>query len=208
MAPLVHDGGVTNFINGIWSNPGRTDFLNRLQVVQEPDFERILQQGGREDQPFAQIAPALFERQEQERLFLESRFYQRIAFAYHCARESAPEKIPFNIRQKGAYRWLNFEREIEKTLLEIGAYTAMVTPWFDSTARELWGYKDRYEASYETIKDSLVRFEQLRWRRNPDLLIKMRNFLTEVADGIDSVLGTRKQALRPDRYSAFVHLES
>ncbi len=84
VAPLIHDGGNVRSINPLWWSKGRTDFLQRVATVYEPELENMEQyatpqlatQFSSED-----LANAVLEQEERRRLILEINFYQRAAFA-------------------------------------------------------------------------------------------------------------------------------
>lgn len=192
VAPLVHDGGKTNQLNPLWTGvDGRTDFLQRINFSQLPNYQVLLKldPSTRSELPANTLLAALHEKQEADRLLTESKFYQRSGLALHCYLGSAPYKIPDSIYAKLRSIWRDFEGTMKTKLSDLGLGRLIDIPWFYPTARPVWKYyNDRYEADWDPIKPWLIKLEEIKLQ-NPRLKHETNQYLIQLTESIDEALG-------------------
>ncbi|HSX19371.1 MAG TPA: hypothetical protein VLE91_04575 [Candidatus Saccharimonadales bacterium] len=191
VAPLVHDGGVTQYINSYWDNYGRTDFIRRIVAVRSPNLEALeslpIEEVGQLSE--AELNAARLEQYERSRLMIEARAYQRLALALHCKVGSAPGKIPMDVQTKLRKVWYEFSDAMKLVVLECGLPEMIDTPWFLKEARTVPNWPgQRYEADWPPVREQLVELENVR-RNDSVLQRKVRELLVNSATKADTALG-------------------
>lgn len=197
VAPLVHDGGIVirNF-NPRWRGvEGRTDFLQRIFLIQEPELNILEQKSPAElvHVSVDRLTAARADQLEEERLRLESRFYQRAAFALHAAIGTAPRSIPKDIRFTAADTWNDFEEQMKNLLVEYTNGEIGNAVWFLDKPRAIKGwerYGGRQEAEWPPIQQELIRLEEKR-KHHPGIILKVRQLLIQTTETIDQILGLK-----------------
>ena len=210
IAPMIHDGGSEYVDAGLapgWKNPqdpesdpGRTDFIQRVVVVYEANLEDWEKLSPEERRKQVGEDPDLprrieLERKERDRLRVEDRAYQRLAAAFHAAHQTMPEGIPPELVARLAARWEEFKKELN---LEMGQFLGpefrdalLLPPWFLDTPRHTFLHA-RYEADWPPIQEQLLRLSDFA-DKNPELYRslrwRVRSLLNRMAQEIDAEIG-------------------
>lgn len=193
VGPLMHDGGTVDVgYNPVWKNVnGRTDFLQRIANTYEPQLERLERLDIKEVVRFSgdQLARARAEQEERNRLLIESRAYQRLALALHCAVGTAPKAIPKEIRVKLGQSWSELEERMKALLSEYGILGAAEVEWFSEKPVYVGWVEYRHEAYWRwQFADELDKLEKVK-EKNSELPGKPTELLTDIADQIDQEIG-------------------
>lgn len=194
VAPMVHDGGIVRDLNPVWRTDeikGRTDFLQRVVFVHEPHLEQLegLETKDLLGYPVSVLANARKEQEERERLSIELKAYQRLALACHAAVNTAPVKIPPEIRSQLSIVWYQFKEKTDALLRKYGIDGAVETTWFHSTPRSNTVFKlERYEAEWPPIQKELIRLEEVH-KNNPKIIDQIRQILEEATYKVDQTIG-------------------
>lgn len=192
IAPMIHDGGnVDPGVNPIWRWTGRTDFLQRIVPVFQPNLEQLeqLSPEERSKQSVDELAKARYEQEERDRLLIEAKAYQRLALALHSKVDTAP--IPGDVASRLAGHWDSFVHKMDRMLEEYDINGTAKVAWFtDKPVPEhsLAGYGDRYEAPWKPIQKELIHLESVRML-HPELRGRVRQILQETTDNIDREIG-------------------
>lgn len=196
IAPLVHDGG--NFdlrLNPLWEGiEGRTDFLQRVDLVFESNLERFaqLQREKINELPYDQAIRVRIEELERKRIALELKAYQRLALALHSQQGTAPYAIPRGMRSQLALSWDNFERKIDLLLREYNIHLVAEVSWILNSARKVKGFaQPRLEADWPPIQDALTQLEEVR-QQYPELRHEVAVLLRNASERIDEIIGLKK----------------
>lgn len=192
VAPLVHDGGRVDHINPLWRSSGRTDFLQRVVLVHEPELESMEQyatpqlatQFSSED-----LANAVLEQEERRRLNLEIDFYQRSAFGLHAKNGTLPNAVPPDVAREGMREWEVFLKTFKDIINSHGASNITKPRWFTRIPRRLpgWG-ESRHEADYDPIQEALTSLEEIKWN-NPSLKSEVKELMVKTTLSIDKAIG-------------------
>lgn len=192
VAPLVHGGGRVRNINPLWRARGRTDFLQRVATVHEPELENMEQyatpqlatQFSSED-----LANAVLEQEEKRRLILEVNFYQRAAFALHAKIGGLPNMVPQDVAMKGMKEWNVFVKTMKDILDSYGANDITRPRWFTRIPRMLpsWG-AFRHEGDYKPIQEALTSLEEIK-SKNPSLRREVNSLMIKTTSSIDNAIG-------------------
>lgn len=193
IAPLIHDGGNLDVnYNPVWQKvKGRTDFLERIAEIHEPQLEELEGLDIREVGKLSsdELARARAEQEQRNRLLIEARAYQRLALALHCAVGTSPEAIPKQTRVKLGQWWDEFEKKMELLLTEYGILGAAEVQWFREEPVEVSGREEkRQEADWPPVQQQLIVLEEVK-AKNPELRGKVTKILTDIADQIDQEIG-------------------
>lgn len=168
VAPLIHDGGKTvTDLNPNWMDiDGRTDFIRRIVFINSPELQIM----------------------EPARLALEARAWQRLALALHAEVGTAPTGIPQDTRNRLAREWQTFESRMDHLMREFGIENASQVPWFKENLSDQFGFKNRYEAEWEPIQQTLFQLEEVRWQY-PAIQEQAVDILRDATSRIDQVIG-------------------
>lgn len=193
IGPLIHDGGVTDTsINPYWKQEGRTDFLQRIVPVYQPNIESMekLEAQNLAKLPIDELVKARQEQEEQERLAVELKAYQRLALACHCASKTAPLTIPKEIRNTLALVWDSFKKDMDSLLDAYNVKDVTITQWFDSKPQSRLDnkYGPRYESEWLPIQKQLVRIEQVHLN-HPEIMGRTRQLLKGASLQVEQTLG-------------------
>ncbi len=195
IAPLIHDGGSPNVsINPAWhSMKGRTDFLQRLAQVHQCNLETLESMKDEEQLAVFSHDVELLERYDREkaersRLLLETRAYQRLALALHSDLGTMPADMPPPLRWRLVARWKLFTEHFTRLLASIGAASALRTPWFTNSPRQIEWLEERHEAPWPAICRDLIKLEELR-TRHPEIRIAAIHLLAQATEWVDQELG-------------------
>jgi len=193
VAPLVHDGGTVDHINPLWRSEGRTDFIQRVATVHEPELEDIEQYAT--PQLAAQFSPedlanAVLEQEERRRLILEFNFYQRAAFALHAKIGTLPNAVPPDVARKGMLEWKSFVKDMDDILNSYDASKVAKPRWFTRLPRIVdRGWVDsRYEGDYGPIRETLTFLEEVK-SKNPSLRRDVNLLMRKTVSSIDNAIG-------------------
>lgn len=193
VAPLVHDGGHVYFVNPLWSrSKGRTDFLQRVATVYEPELEDIEQYATPQlAMQFSSeaLGNAVLEQEERRRLILEVNFYQRAAFGLHAKIGGLPNIVPPDVARKGMEAWEDFIRTMRNILKTYGGSEVTKPRWFTRIPRMLpsWG-AFRYEGNYKPIQEALTSLEEIK-SKNPSLRAEVNALMIKTASSVDNAIG-------------------
>ena len=192
VAPLVHGGGQVSNINPLWRSNGRTDFLQRVAAVYEPELESLEQyatpqhatQFSSDD-----LANAVLEQEERRRLILEINFYQRAAFALHAKIGTLPNAVPRDVARKGMREWESFVKGMDNILNNYDANKVTKPRWFTRIPRMLssWGMV-RYEANYKPVQEALTSLEEIKIK-NPSLRREVNALMIKTTSSVDNAIG-------------------
>lgn len=193
VAPMVHDGGHTQqTINPLWKKvEGRTDFLQRVSIVYEPNLEKLEKLSPEEKSklPIDTLVKARSQQEERDRLVLEARAYQRLALALHAFNDTTPKQISPELKKTLANRWTSFQQKMDLLLQEYDMAGAASVKWFNSDARKLEEWPGlRHEAPWEPIQTELIHLEEIRVR-HPELLARVDLLLQDATEAIDREIG-------------------
>ena len=193
IAPLIHDGGrVIVGYNPVWKNvQGRTDFLQRIAEIHEPQLEELERLDVKEIGRLSseQLARARAEQEERDRFLIEARAYQRLGLALHCAVGTAPKTIPNETRVKLGQSWKEFEEKMRLLLSEYRILGVAEVEWFREEPVGVLGWvAKRSEANWPPIQEQLIAVEKVR-EKNPELPGKVTRLLIDIADRIDQEIG-------------------
>lgn len=192
VAPLIHGGGKVSNINPLWRPTGRTDFLQRVATVYEPELENMEQyatpqlatQFSSDD-----LANAVLEQEERRRLILEINFYQRAAFALNAKIGRLPNAVPPDVARKGMQEWKVFVKTMKDILDSYGASNITKPRWFTRIPRMLpsWG-EFRQEGEYGPIQEVLTSLEEIK-SENPSLRQEVNALMIKTTSSIDNAIG-------------------
>ncbi len=195
IAPLIHDGGnVQRDVNPLWRGvKGRTDFIQNIAIVPEPNIEQLEQMNPEERAglPFEQQVNARYEQLEEERLQEHARFYQRSAFCLHAKIGTAPKQIPKETKIAAARVWDEFEEQMKSLLNKYGTEDVGNVEWFRKKAvyKPGWSqYGERQEADWSPIQQALLHMQQLQ-QEHPEIRPQARQLILEFNDVMDHILG-------------------
>jgi len=193
VAPLIHGGGHVNNINPLWRSGGRTDFLQRVATVYEPELEDIERYASTPQLvtqfPLETLDNAVLEQEERRRLILDINFYQRGAFALHAKIGTLPDVVPPDIARKARETWEDFVKNMKSILNSYGGGDIVKPRWFTRIPRPLpsWGLI-RYEASYKRIQEALTSLEEIK-SKNPSLRQEVNLLMAKTVSSIDNAIG-------------------
>ena len=193
IAPLIHDGGNVNTdINPFWSIKGRTDFLQRVATVYEPELENMEQYATPQlATQFASddLANAVSEQEERRRLILEVSFYQRAAFALHAKIGRLPDMVPPDVSRKARETWRDFVKSMKNILNAYNRGDIAKPRWFTRIPRKLHGRGElRYEANYKSVQQALMSLEEIK-SKNPSLRQEVNALMSKTVSCIDNAIG-------------------
>lgn len=193
VAPLVHGGGGENPINPFWSIRGRTDFIQRVAEVHEPELETMEQYGSTPELTAQFSAKALdnavLEQEERRRLILDINFYQRSAFALHAKTGTVPDIVPPDVAKVGRETWGDFVKDMRNILSSYGGGDIVKPRWFTRIPRLLpsWGLV-RYETNYKPVQEALISLEEIK-SKNPSLRREVNLLMNKTVSAIDNAIG-------------------
>lgn len=195
VAPMVHDGGnVKTGFNLLWSEvEGRTDFLQRIATVHQPNLEELekLTLQEKVKQPIDTLAKARAEQEERDRLIVEAKAYQRLALTLHSKIDTAPEVIPATTRASLALHWEIFVDKMKMLLKEYQLSGVAEVTWFTPTPRQVEGWENyglRQEAEWSPVQKELTILEEVR-EQHPELRNRISHILQEATNAIDREIG-------------------
>lgn len=183
VAPLIHDGGNVEVISPLWNKlKGRTDFLQRLSTVHHPSSSNMQDVWGR----WADEIRAI---EEQKRLELECKFYQRSALALHAKLGNTPSQLSEESRGKLAEIWDSSKSNLEIILQEYEIQNVVSVPWFADKPRNLWSNQGpRYEANWPPIQQELIHLEEVR-HEYPELQDRVHKLMADTVQSVDQTIG-------------------
>lgn len=193
VAPLVHGGGGENPINPFWTIKGRTDFIQRVAEVHEPELEDMEQHASTPAlvTQFSSEAldNAVLEQEERRRLILDINFYQRTAFALHTKIGTVPNIVPPDVSKKGRETWEDFVKDMRNIVNSYGGGNIVKPRWFTRIPRFLpnWGMI-RYEANYKPVQEALLSLEEIK-SKNPSLKQEVNALMRKTVSSIDDAIG-------------------
>lgn len=191
IAPLIHDGGSVRSINPLWRSKGRTDFIQRVATVYEPELENMEQYAT--PQLAAQFSPedlanAVLEQEERRRLILEINFYQRAAFGLHAKIGTLPNAVPPDVARKGMQEWEGFVKTMRDILNNYDAIDITKPRWFTRISRMPPSSGGRHEGDYAPIREALMSLEEIK-SKNPSLRQEVNALMTKTVSSIDNAIG-------------------
>ncbi|MBI2011237.1 hypothetical protein HYS91_00565 [Candidatus Daviesbacteria bacterium] len=131
-APLVHDGGRTwRSLNPHWKNvDGRTDFIERLPRVVEPEGLVIKEHEGsaviREQENKYNLVEV-----NRESLKFRASVYQLLGLVCHAFFDSAPSVVNDDLRKRLATQWETYQRKIHILLEDYNISGVANIPYYE-----------------------------------------------------------------------------
>jgi len=193
VAPLIHGGGRVTDVNPLWRSKGRTDFIQRVATVYEPELENM-EQYASTPQLATQFSSealdnAVLEQEERRRLILEFNFYQRAAFALHAKIGTVPNAVPPDVAENAMQTWESFVKGMDNILNSYDASKITKPRWFTRAPRMFlsWG-EFRYEGNYGPIREALMSLEEIK-SKNPSLRREVNLLMTKTVSSIDNAIG-------------------